>query len=1017
MGDPDHLEKMGRELKCPICLSLLDSAVSLTCNHVFCNACIMKSMKLGSNCPVCKVPYHRRELRAAPHMDSLVSIYKSMEAASGVNIFLTQTAATNKPNEENSVEGDLDQPGKIIGGTCQDTMENQGTLNRKRLRRKDEPNLEYITPLIVKPSFPTKKRVQVPRNPHSGTSTRLAEYDEQLVKNSNKEFKNSSTVLKENLAPNGSGELVLSPFFWLRDEEDEGKLSQPLNEDQLSDITPANIPSFSDLKDSEDESPLKVKVHGKSNTMDLFDSEMFEWTQGACSPELISSLVKIKVPDTNEILEDSKSEGAMNEGPHMEDLESINLTQELGASDRGVNILSIQAKITSSQMKSGNFSSRSIKARKNIKRKSAKKSKGQASSSLVDPKKKPENFISKGAEGSVNPVNLEITGNEKAGNNIYESDSPRKAPFASHRAELLDKGEIDMVNQLNTTMFKEPDAVEDTNMKNSGESSKNDMLHGDACSQRSKERKVRSVKTNITGEDSEFRKQTNKRSLPQKIFSSDPSTDGKNIYDLKEKHSNQAREFDSTFTSKCNKELRSKKKMKVSFDDVSRVGLVNECHGHKNILLKEIQLLDKVSCSSAPQVLNGSSIVKNLPLTNEVALRKCAILANKIQCAFCLSSEDSEVSGEMFHYYNGRPVSADYEGGSKIIHSHKNCTEWAPNVYFENDTAINLEAELSRSRRIKCCCCGLKGAALGCYERSCRKSFHFPCAKLTPECQWDADNFVMLCPVHASSKLPNESSKPEEKRKRCTSKRQLSSQSHQLAIMHGIITHQKKTLVLCCSVLTAEEKEVISEFEKLFGVTVLKKWESSVTHVIASTDENGACRRTLKVLMGILEGKWILNIEWVKACMKAVKHVDEEQYEITVDVHGIRDGPRCGRLRLLNKGPKPFDGLKFFFMGDFVPSYKGYLQDLVAAAGGTVLHRKPISGDQEPLLSESYRYSTLIVYSLELPDKHDPGKQNLILSRRESDAYALASSIQAKAVSNSWVLNSIAACKMQNLPA
>ncbi|XP_021904770.1 protein BREAST CANCER SUSCEPTIBILITY 1 homolog, partial [Carica papaya] len=734
------------------------SAVSLTCNHVFCNACIMKSMKLGSNCPVCKVPYHRRELRAAPHMDSLVSIYKSMEAASGVNIFLTQTAATNKPNEENSVKGDLDRPGKIIGGTCQDT-ESESALMRINFR-----------------------------------------------------------------------------------------------------IYTANI-FFSDLKDSEDESPLKVKVHGKSNTMDLFDSEMFEWTQRACSPELISSPVKIKVPDTNEVLEDSKSEGAMNEGPLMEGLESINLTQELGASDRGVNILSIQAKITSSQMKSGNFSSRSIKARKNIKRKSAKKSKGQASSSLVDPKKKPENFISKGAEGSVNPVNLEITGNEKAGNNIYESDSPRKAPFASHRAELLDKGEIDMVNQLNTTMFKEPDAVEDTNMKNSGESSKNDMLHGDACSQRSKERKVHSVKTNITGEDSEFRKQTNKRSLPQKTFSSDPSTDGKNIYDLKEKHSKQAREFDSTFTSKCNKELRSKKKMKVSFDDVSRVGLVNECHGHKNILLKEIQLLEKVSCSSAPQVLNGSSIVKNLPLTNEVALRKCAILANKIQCAFCLSSEDSEVSGEMFHYYNGRPVSADYEGGSKIIHSHKNCTEWAPNVYFENDTAINLEAELSRSRRIKCCCCGLKGAALGCYERSCRK--------------------------------------------------------------------------------------------------------------IAARD----------------------------------------QY---LSQNGIENR---GKLRLLNKGPKPFDGLKFFFMGDFVPSYKGYLQDLVAAAGGTVLHRKPISGDQEPLLSESYRYSTLIVYSLELPDKHDPGKQNLILSRRESDAYALASSIQAKAVSNSWVLNSIAACKMQNLPA
>jgi hypothetical protein len=39
----------------------------------------------------------------------------------------------------------------------------------------------------------------------------------------------------------------------------------------------------------------------------------------------------------------------------------------------------------------------------------------------------------------------------------------------------------------------------------------------------------------------------------------------------------------------------------------------------------------------------------------------------------------------------------------------------------------------------------------------------------------------------------------------------------------------------------------------------------------------------------------------VKACIKVMELVDEEPYEITVDIHGIRDGPRLGRLRLLNK--------------------------------------------------------------------------------------------------------------------
>lgn len=68
-------------------------------------------------------------------------------------------------------------------------------------------------------------------------------------------------------------------------------------------------------------------------------------------------------------------------------------------------------------------------------------------------------------------------------------------------------------------------------------------------------------------------------------------------------------------------------------------------------------------------------------------------------------------------------------------------------MYFEGDIAVNLAAELARSKRIKCSCCGIKGAALGCLESNCRKSFHFTCAKLVPECRWDnvsCSSFDML---------------------------------------------------------------------------------------------------------------------------------------------------------------------------------------------------------------------------------------------------------------------------------
>lgn len=38
-----------------------------------------------------------------------------------------------------------------------------------------------------------------------------------------------------------------------------------------------------------------------------------------------------------------------------------------------------------------------------------------------------------------------------------------------------------------------------------------------------------------------------------------------------------------------------------------------------------------------------------------------------------------------------------------------------------------------------------------------------------------------------------------------------------------------------------------------------------------------------------------------QACNKAMKLVDETPYEITCDIHGVQNGPRLGRLRLLNE--------------------------------------------------------------------------------------------------------------------
>ena len=54
---------------------------------------------------------------------------------------------------------------------------------------------------------------------------------------------------------------------------------------------------------------------------------------------------------------------------------------------------------------------------------------------------------------------------------------------------------------------------------------------------------------------------------------------------------------------------------------------------------------------------------------------------------------------------------------------------------------------------------------------------------------------------------------------------------------------------------------LLINFASKVGAKVTKVWTSDVTHVIAATDENGACSRTLKVLMAILNGRWILKMD------------------------------------------------------------------------------------------------------------------------------------------------------------
>uniref|UniRef100_A0A0E0H9P3 PHD-type domain-containing protein n=1 Tax=Oryza nivara TaxID=4536 RepID=A0A0E0H9P3_ORYNI len=127
------------------------------------------------------------------------------------------------------------------------------------------------------------------------------------------------------------------------------------------------------------------------------------------------------------------------------------------------------------------------------------------------------------------------------------------------------------------------------------------------------------------------------------------------------------------------------------------------------------------------------------------------------ECVFCHSFRTPpQFHGPMAHYQKGKLVSSD--NGSPcptdIIYVHKKCLEWAPQVFYEGDTIVNLELEIKRAAKLKCKRCKLPGAALGCYYTKCNRSYHVPCAMMTLNCRWDVDNGCVMCPEHATMPLP-----------------------------------------------------------------------------------------------------------------------------------------------------------------------------------------------------------------------------------------------------------------------
>ncbi|KAJ6824154.1 BRCA1-associated RING domain protein 1-like isoform X2 [Iris pallida] len=480
---------------------------------------------------------------------------------------------------------------------------------------------------------------------------------------------------------------------------------------------------------------------------------------------------------------------------------------------------------------------------------------------------------------------------------------------------------------------------------------------------------------------------------------------------------------DSDNTAQGSEDRTRKSAIRVSFEEDLQVenGHTNE-HDDRELKRQKLNDVFDVGCKGRTNTedflpISESEHKKETSFPEIQPSQTSRLLGETMlaDCMFCHSFRTTEASGKMQHYLNGKLVEMDQATQSNnVLHVHQKCVDWAPQIYFKGETIINLEAELSRASKMKCCCCGKKGAALGCYVKSCRRSFHVPCAYENFDCRWDCENYHVLCPAHSSCKLPCDKSKSKSANKINHSSKDLSSPQGDLTTLKTqyhcgqwtALPNVSRNWVLCGAAFSNEEQALLVNFANLSGAAITRFWKPGVTHVIASTTPDGACNRTLKFLMAILGGKWVVNMKWVEDCINHGHPLGEEPYEISHDIHNFYDGPRKGRIRVMDKAPKLFVGLSFYFNGYFRPSFKCQLEELVLAAGGVLLKKDELPNTQNSN-SKEISPKVLVVYNSELLEDDASDKS---VEKEPKEAEALACNIGARVIPHSQILDTIAAC-------
>ena len=114
--------------------------------------------------------------------------------------------------------------------------------------------------------------------------------------------------------------------------------------------------------------------------------------------------------------------------------------------------------------------------------------------------------------------------------------------------------------------------------------------------------------------------------------------------------------------------------------------------------------------------------------------------------------------------------------------------------------------------------------------------------------------------------------------------------------------------------------------QKLGRFKIVKNFDEKTTHVVSS----GA--RTIKALLGITAGSWIVSPAWLMASLEKDEWLDEESYEVDDMFPGAK---KSRLLHQVRGGKRLLSGMKIFVSVGTSPAPCD-LQNLAVACGGEV---------------------------------------------------------------------------------